>query len=117
MSSFTNPLIVEKIGDNQWKLHTPFTYQIRAGEAVRVPEGFVTDFASIPQAFWSILPPHGQYAAAAVVHDFLYKHHKYTRKRSDQIFKEGMKVLGVNWLVRWIMYQAVRWFGGTAWNK
>lgn len=117
MSSFTKPLIVERVGD-KWKLHTPFEYRLgNSDEVVRVPEGFVTDFASIPQAFWSILPPHGPYAAAAVVHDYLYKYHKYTRKRSDQIFLEGMKVLGVNWFVRGIMYNAVRWFGGSAWNK
>jgi hypothetical protein len=82
-----------------------------------VPAGFETDFASIPKLFWSILPPNGKYTGAAVIHDFLYHHHRYTRKRSDQIFREAMKVLGVNWLTRGIMYQAVRWFGAKAWNN
>ena len=120
MSSFTKPLIVEKLGDNKWKLHTAFEYHVGkegSDEVVRVPEGFVTDFASIPRAFWSILHPTGRYAAAAVIHDFLYANHIYTRKRSDQIFLEGMKVLGVNWLTRGIMYRAVRWFGAKAWKK
>lgn len=39
---------------------------------IRVPAGFVTDFASIPRAFWVVLPPTGKYGKAAVVHDYLY---------------------------------------------
>ncbi len=118
MSSFTKPLIVEKIGPNKWRLHAPFEYRIEGSTTlIEVPVGFVTDFASIPKAFWSILPPAGRYAAAAVIHDYLYKNHRYTRKRSDQIFLGAMKVLGVNWIVRRIMYQAVRWFGSNSWKK
>ena len=114
MSSFTE-LIVEKIGDNKWKLHEPLEY--RGSVFAKVPVGFVTDFASIPKALWSIIAPSGPYARAAVVHDWLYANHKYTRKRSDQIFKEGMKVLDVNWFVRGWMYNAVRWFGAKAWKS
>lgn len=114
MSRFTK-LIVEKVGENKWELHEPLIYI--GSVTVEVPVRFLTDFASIPKAFWSILHPSGRYARAAVVHDYLYATHKYTRKRSDQIFKEGMKVLGVNWFVRGIMYNAVRWFGAKSWNK
>src|SRR3954454_19309299 len=39
---------------------------------VSVPKGFVTDLASIPQLFCSILPPTGRYSYPAIVHDFLY---------------------------------------------
>jgi hypothetical protein len=31
-------------------------------EAVNVPTGFVTDFASIPRVFYSVLRPDGEYA-------------------------------------------------------
>jgi hypothetical protein len=48
-------------------------YQIGQTSTVIVaPRGFVTDFASIPEAFWSFgLSAHGRYSKAAIVHDYL----------------------------------------------
>ena len=124
MSSFTTPLKLEFVGGNRWRLTEPFEYHVGSKEsedAVLVPAGFETDFASIPQIFWNILPPTGDYGKAAVIHDYLYATQgldgKYTRKRCDQILLEGMVVLGVGGLARWIIYNAVRWFGGWAWDK
>lgn len=42
------------------------------GQVVAVPEGFVTDFASIPWYVRPILKPDGPYAQAAIIHDYLY---------------------------------------------
>ncbi len=118
MSSFTSPLVVEFLGKGKWRLSQTFEYRTKSGKAIRVPGGFTTDFASIPKMFWSILPPYGKWGKAAVVHDYLYYINKeYTREQADDIFKEAMGVLGVNWLVKGILYNAVRWFGGGAWNK
>jgi hypothetical protein len=61
--------------------------------------------------FWSIVPPHGKYAVAAIVHDFLYRTGKGTKKEADDLFLEMMEHLGVPWFRRKIMYRAVRWFG------
>lgn len=44
-----------------------------------VPEGFITDFASIPRFLWSIYPPTGRYQEAAVIHDWLYICHYSNR--------------------------------------
>ena len=54
---------------------------------------------------------------AALVHDFLYHTQTRTRAESDGIFKEAMKVLGVNWFVRGTMFNSVRAFGFIPWNK
>ncbi len=40
---------------------------------ITVPKGFLTDLASIPSLFHGLLPPDGEYAPAAIVHDFLYQ--------------------------------------------
>lgn len=40
---------------------------------ITVPKGFMTDLTSIPKMMDKALPPDGQYAPAAVVHDFLYQ--------------------------------------------
>jgi len=117
MSSFTSPLVVEYLGEHKWKLVHAFEYYREPG-TIKIPAGFITDFASIPKTFWSILSPYGKHGKAAVVHDYLYFINKeYDRKQADDIFKEAMKVLGVNWLVRGIIYNVVRWFSGGAWKK
>lgn len=133
MSSFTTPLRVEPVSAQLWRLTENFEYKIgdlSSNESVRVPKGFITDFASTPRIFWSILPPWGKYGKAAVVHDFLYQFHRITktiggtehtlyigRKEADSIFLEAMKVLGVNAVTRRVMWATVRVFGATAWKN
>jgi len=115
MSSFTTPLVVEPLKDGRrWRLVEPFEFYFDDEDGrkiIKVPAGFVTDFASVPRIFWNILPPWGKYGKAAVVHDFCYGTGCYSRKKCDRIFYKGMQVLGVPWWKRKIMYWAVRLFG------
>ncbi len=80
-----------------------------------VPTGFVTDFASVPRVFWSILPPAGSYQLAAVVHDFLYWDQGCTREQADALLRSAMIESRVEAYKRDIIYEAVRRGGGTAW--
>jgi len=119
MSSFTQPLTVTKIGPC-WIVERPFRYYIDeegSENYVDVPDGFLTDFASVPRIFWSILPPDGKYTQAAVLHDWLYKNKLFSRKQCDIIFAEAMLVLGVPLWKRAVMYRALRMFGGFAWSR
>ncbi len=84
---------------------------------VTVPEGFVTDLASIPSAFWSIRRPEGRHAFAAVVHDFLYWTQTKTREEADNIFKQAMLDSRVGKKEAESLYQAVRFFGQSAWEN
>lgn len=95
---------------------------------VTAPKGFQTDFASIPRAFWAIIPPMGLHSGAAIIHDYLYVHHSYvdprtgtvhdvTRKEADVLFLMLMLYSGVSTLRAWTMYRAVRLFGKKAWNR
>jgi hypothetical protein len=59
---------------------------------IDIPAGFVTDFASVPQIFWSIIPPTGTKTRAAVIHDYLYTAHPQGRPWADKVFLEAMKV-------------------------
>ena len=93
-----------------------------------VPEGFVTDFASVPRLFWSIFPPLGPWALAAILHDWLYQtcgeFGKYTRKQADEIFREAMEEIAKHredgepkaWK-RALLYRAVRLGGGKGWGS
>lgn len=81
---------------------------------VTVPKHFVSDGASVPRIFWNVLSPFGNYFKAALVHDYLYSHHNliYTREEADDIFMEGMYLLGVPLYQRFPIYCAVKLFGG-----
>ena len=121
MSSFTTELIVRHIDGKNWEVMEPFRYRISerySNEIISIPVGYITDFASIPRFCWGLIGhPAGKHGKAAVVHDFLYSEHTYSRKRSDEIFYEAMGVSGV---VRWrrkIIYNAVRLFGMFAWKN
>lgn len=86
-------------------------------EAVTVPTGFVTDFASIPRIFWSLLRPDGEYAYAAVIHDFLYWTQTRSREVADEIFLRAMKDFGIGEATVQAIYKAVRLGGGPAWKE
>ena len=113
---FSNPLVVEQVGII-WKVHEPFVFSFN-GEFIYVPQGFETDFASVPRPFRFIVPKSGKYNQAAVVHDFVYIHltHIYTKEQADLMFLEGMKELGVNKFKRYIMYYSVKLFGKGNWK-
>jgi len=120
MSSFTDPLVVEKVKNRLWKVSRTFTYFIGSedsAEYVSVPKGTMTDFASSPRVFWIIFPPDGQYTQAAVLHDYLYQTQPFSRKRADKIFLEAMGVLGVKWWVRYTKYLAVRAGARVPWKN
>jgi hypothetical protein len=110
----TEQPLVRFLGRGLWRLEEPMIYHVGCEDStdvIDVPDGFVTDFASIPRAFWSLLPPAGEYAPAAIIHDWLCRVQTRTKKEADQIFEEAMQVLGVPWMTRKTMYFAVRWFG------
>lgn len=98
-------------GQIQW---TPDAY--RTG-AVTVPHGFVTDFASVPRLFWSMLPPMGRYGYAAVFHDFAYWEQNVSRAEADALFRDTMIELQVSTWTRHLLYYSVRWFGFPAWRS
>ena len=86
-------------------------------EKVFVPKGFVTDFASIPQNFWSLLRPDGEYTYAAIVHDYLYWEQPRPRNEADKIFKMAMQDFDIPSIKVELIYQAVRLSGQFAWNS
>lgn len=130
MSSFTELLLVEQLPNGFWKIERDLVYFVGeegSEDKITVSAGFISDFFSIPFPATMFLPKSEKGNAAAVLHDFLfsilgevktpYNNIKRTRAQCDKIFLESMKVLGVNWFKRWIMYRAVRMGGGFIWNK
>ena len=82
-----------------------------------VDAGFITDLASIPRAFRSIIPQVGRHIQPSITHDWCYESKtNLTQAESDLLFLDGMKAVGVGWLRRHAMYRAVRALGWTLWD-
>jgi len=104
-----------------WKVCGSFIYCVGAegsDDKIEVPDGFLTDFASVPRVFWRIFPPTGKYGKAAVIHDYLYRFpQNRTRAECDLIFYEAMVVLGVGFVTRHTIYRAVCMCGWVPWRQ
>jgi hypothetical protein len=101
----------------EWRLLLPLIYLRHDYSAITVPTGFITDLASIPRIFHSLIPVNGKHSPAAIIHDYLYAVQPMSRAEADAIFLEAMEAVGVNWLRRKAMYAAVRTGGWVAWNE
>jgi hypothetical protein len=112
-------LHLSRFADPMYFLEKPITWSPNPGEEVQkveVPKGFVTDFASIPRAFWSLLPPDNDYTYPAILHDFLYWTQAVSRKDADLVLLYAMKEFKVKKSSINIIYDAVRLGGETAWK-
>lgn len=97
------------------KLDRKFTYRCWAGGDdgggtslfVSVPEGFVSDLASIPRLLWSLFPPDGPYQEAAVLHDYLYSI-DVPQWLCDAVFRHVMQFTGVPIWKRILLFWGVR---------
>lgn len=83
---------------------------------VDIPEGYISDGASVPRIFWWLLPPQGDYGQAAVLHDYLCEHLtqikngqtvSITRVQADNALRNAMRDLDVPRWKRNIMFIAV----------
>lgn len=113
---FTTDLVVKEIDDVRWQLASDLVYHGNK-DIFTVPAGFKTDFASVPKIFWNILPPTGRYTKAAVLHDWLYTTHATSKEDADGLFRRIMEEEDVGVIKRNIMWLAVKFFGGSAYNN
>lgn len=86
---------------------------------IKVPKGFTCDGASIPKFLWKIFghPLEGDIVRAAVLHDYLYRTKRTSRKNADWLFFTIMREDGVGFIKRSLMWLAVRLFGGFCYGQ
>ena len=116
--AFEGKVVVSPSGANsrRWRLEAPLTYQAREDRFV-IPEGFVTDFASVPRFVAWLIPRYGRWTPAAILHDYLWeeaRQGRFNKADADGIFNRALRELGVPFLRRWIMWAAVRWASGPS---
>ena len=117
----------KSLDKNYWVVKKDFNFFLddKQNRRVVVPKGYLTDGASVPRPFWSIIPPWGEYGQAAVMHDWLCEYLRVwdtaegvwvpiTREECDNIFNNAMRALGVSNTKRRIMYNAVKIYSHIA---
>ena len=110
--------------DGTYVLEEDLTYIARDGSKFIVPKGFVTDFGSIPRAFWIIpgLQPIGsKMDLGYILHDYLHEMHRagkelVDRATADSLLEEAGEVMDVGWLVCHTVWFGVRMGGWYAWG-
>ena len=114
---FTGKTILERISSKEYMLKSSLTYENEEFK-VTIKKGLITDGASIPKAFWSIIgcPLSGKYVGSALIHDGLYGSHLLSKEESDRLFLDMMKHNGVGAIKRNLMYWAVKVGGRSAYN-
>ena len=125
MNVTTYPKVqVEKCFDGKpdwWKVtvRTKVRCELHPHGRFFIPPGYTSDFASVPQLLWWLVPPHGRTAPACIVHDYLYEHKpvKATRKEVDLFWLDLLKKSGVKGWQVWLMYGYVRALGWVNWKK
>jgi len=104
--------------DKLWGLVEPLRY-VGAREEFVVPDGYVTDFASVPRVTAWLIPSYGLYTRAAILHDYLLTDvlptGSITSRDADGLFRRAMGELGVPPVKRWLMWAGVRW--GALFNR
>jgi hypothetical protein len=134
-SVFTSQLVIRALSPYEitgrggdvalWEVMQPFTYDSALlGVTITVPQGMITDFASIPRGLWDHLSPDDPIILfPSVVHDFLYGQGgkisdtlTITREQADAVLREAMEVCGAGSFIRDAVYQFVQKFAESHWG-
>ncbi len=141
MKEFAQPLIVP-IAEDLYRLVETYSYEWdNAGirNRLTIPAGFEFDGASAPRIIWTLtgIIPDGLIRAAALVHDFIYRHGgrlpagvhqvlvngewvdargRWTRGQADKMFARLMREAGYSKTRRRAAYLGVRLFGWASWK-
>lgn len=121
MSAFLTPLRMELLTCNQniplknrdgrqlYRLIEPFIYRSDvAGKTVIVPDGFITDLASIPRLPLVYRELESIADMAGVPHDYSYSTGLLPRDTADLMLKEACFLIGLPAWKVWAIYAGVR---------
>ena len=121
MAKFLTELDVKlKKDDRIWIINSRIIYESDLVGIIIVPEGFETDFASVPRipVFYILFGDRAH--RESVIHDYLYRSDSFpsvSRGQADNVFLEAMRCRGKRFFVRYAMYWGVRAGGWTAYHK
>ena len=131
LSEFRAEDIAEGSETRRYRMLSHFRfYSAVLQSEVEVPEGFICDGESIPEAIRWLVPPFGQSKRGAFAHDYLYRHagyvvqgaiHPVDRKTADAVYRELVTLKAkVDGLPQWratMRWAVLRLVGGAAWQE
>ena len=120
MSKFLSALDGRSVDDKLWLLLSPLHYESDILGPIKVPLGFMTDFASVPRVPIAYMLFGDRAHHESVIHDYLYRTDSVpqaTYSQANDVFLEAMKVRGKDYFVRYAMYWGVVLGGWTAYHK
>lgn len=86
-----------------------------------IPQGFVTDGASIPRFLWRICghPMEAPRLHLAIIHDWFYSGGcpGVTRRFADAVFRDGQVCVGIRKTHAYVEWLALRLCGRSHWYK
>jgi len=93
----------------------------RASVEQTVPQGLVTDLASVPVPLWGVIASYGRQTLPAILHDAASRElatsdapasaRRAARRDADHLFRETLRQSGTGPVRRLLMWAAVRLFG------
>lgn len=114
------PFRFDYIDGTWWRLvfSFKFSYDTLEANIERViPDGFLTDFHSVPRCLWWLVHPF-HYGQAAVIHDYLYRLGSgASRKLADMIYAAALERCGCPAWRIWGMYAALRLCGWWSFGR
>lgn len=87
------------------------------GFPVCIPQGYQTDFLSIPKPLWSLLSPVGPGCWGALPHDILYSSEAVERDMADRILYDAARDSGASVFRAGLLYSGVRAGGWVPWRS
>jgi len=109
---------VTSLSDSLWQVISVLVYRSRIYKGIiTVPEGFVTDFASVPRVPLVYFAFGNRAHHESVIHDYIYQTHLTSKAKADRIFLEAMKARGKPLWIRWGMYLGVILGGRKAYKS
>jgi hypothetical protein len=122
MSKFLSELEASLLDDDKvWVLDKALVYQSDLLNCtLTVPEGFQTDFASVPRVPFAYMFFGDKAHREAVLHDYLYRKDSVpvaTFDQANNVFFEAMTLRGKPTWVRYLMYWGVCLGGCSSYHK
>lgn len=99
-----------------WILQKELTVQLSNGGIITIPKGFKTDLSSVPRLLQGIVSAVGDFALAAIIHDYLYIYKGVSREFADKEMLIWSEAINPNPEDNQIRYIAVRKFGQKWWD-
>jgi hypothetical protein len=109
-----------KDSDTIWCLGAELIFESDILGKIEVPEGFETDFASVPRIPVAYTLFGDKAHREAVIHDYLYRIDSVPQasySQANDVFLEAMKERGKSFFVRYSMYWGVVLGGWTSYHK